>query len=170
MLPMYNARKDGTANNAEQPFAFGKYSDNLLASKSLELVNDAANSNQVGKIWQSSTPTSVAIEHFSSGQSLVQNVADQSLVVVSPKKRKSATSELLAWHKEVTEGSNSLLTIRSLSNQLYHMLFNVPLPLLSFNCYLQRKDQIFISVCCSGSARIETETFRYGNVSRGQGN
>ncbi|KAI8543223.1 hypothetical protein RHMOL_Rhmol08G0200600 [Rhododendron molle] len=111
MLPMYNARKDGTANNVEPPFAFGKYSDNLLASKSLELVNDAADSNQVGKIWQSSTPTSLAIEHFSSGQSLVQNVANQSLVVVSPKKRKSATSELLAWHKEVTEGSNSLLTI-----------------------------------------------------------
>lgn len=111
MLPMYDARKDGTVNSVEQPFAFGKSSDNLLSSKSMELLNDAADSNQAGKIWQRSTPTSVAMEHFSSGRSLVQVVPDQSIVAISPKKRKSATSELLAWHREVTEGSNSLLTI-----------------------------------------------------------
>ncbi|XP_057487622.1 uncharacterized protein LOC130773697 isoform X1 [Actinidia eriantha] len=112
ILPTYDARKNGTVKIAEQPFTFGMSSDNsLLAQKSSELVNAAADSNQVGNIWQRSTPPSAAIEHFSTTRSLSQDVTNQSLVVVRPKKWKSATSELVPWHKEVKMSSQSLLTI-----------------------------------------------------------
>ncbi|GFZ17023.1 dentin sialophosphoprotein-like protein [Actinidia rufa] len=112
VLPTYDARKNGTVKIAEQPFTFGMSSDNsLLAQQSSELVNVAADSNQVGNIWQRSTPPSAAIEHFSTARSLSQDVTNQSLVVVRPKKWKSATSELVPWHKEVKMGSQSLLTI-----------------------------------------------------------
>ncbi|XP_057514937.1 uncharacterized protein LOC130796580 isoform X1 [Actinidia eriantha] len=112
ILPTYDERKNGTVQSVEQPFTFGVSSDNsLLAHKSLELVNAAADLNQEGNIWQRSTPPSAAIEHFSTAQSLSQDVTGQSLVVVRPKKRKSAASELFPWHKEVKMGSQSLLTI-----------------------------------------------------------
>ncbi|GFZ03518.1 hypothetical protein Acr_16g0001420 [Actinidia rufa] len=112
ILPTYDEQKNGTVQTVEQPFTFGVSSDNrLLAHKSLELVNAAADLNQECNIWQRSTPPSAAIEHFSTAQSLSQDVTGQSLVVVRPKKRKSAASELFPWHKEVKMGSQSLLTI-----------------------------------------------------------
>ena len=49
ILPTYDARKNGTVKIAEQPLTFGMSSDNsLLVHKSSELVNAAADSNQVG--------------------------------------------------------------------------------------------------------------------------
>ncbi|GFZ12148.1 dentin sialophosphoprotein-like protein [Actinidia rufa] len=111
ILSMYDAQKCATVKTVEQLHTIGKSSDSLCAHSSLEQVSAAADSNQVLNIWQKSTPTSVAIEHFSSPQSLALDVAGQHLVVARPKKRKSATSELLPWHKEVMQGSRSLLTI-----------------------------------------------------------
>ncbi|XP_057465477.1 uncharacterized protein LOC130755144 [Actinidia eriantha] len=111
MLSMYDAQKCATVKTVEQLHTIGKSSDSLCAHSSLEQVNAAADSNQVLNMWKRSTPTSVAIEHFSSPQSLALDVAGQHLVVARTKKRKSATSELLPWHKEVTQGSRSLLTI-----------------------------------------------------------
>ncbi|THG09141.1 hypothetical protein TEA_006380 [Camellia sinensis var. sinensis] len=112
MLTAYDARKNTTVKTVEQPFTLGKPYDSLNAHNSLEQLNAAADSNQVGNIRQRSIPSSVAIESFSSHLSRVQDFTDQRLVVARPKKRKSATSELLPWHKEVTQGSQSLLTIR----------------------------------------------------------
>uniref|UniRef100_A0A5B7A441 Uncharacterized protein n=1 Tax=Davidia involucrata TaxID=16924 RepID=A0A5B7A441_DAVIN len=109
MLPMYDAQKIAPVKSLEQPFTLGKSSDSVHAHNSMEQVNAAADTSQV--TWRSSTPTTVAIEHFSSPQSLPPDVTDQRLVVVRPKKRKSATSELSPWHKEVTQGSQSLVTI-----------------------------------------------------------
>ncbi|KAL6995094.1 hypothetical protein U1Q18_005230 [Sarracenia purpurea var. burkii] len=116
ILPMYDVQKNGTIKAVDQLF---KSSDNLHAHNSLELVNAAAHSsNQVSNNWQGSTPASVAIAHFSSTQSLAQDVADQSLVVMRPKKRKSATLELLPWHKETTQSSQTLMTI-SLAEEIW---------------------------------------------------
>ena len=62
ILPTYDARKNGTAKIAGQPFTFGMSSDNsFLAHKSLEQGNAAAYLNQMGNIWQRSTPTAAAI-------------------------------------------------------------------------------------------------------------
>uniref|UniRef100_A0A5B7A2T5 Uncharacterized protein n=1 Tax=Davidia involucrata TaxID=16924 RepID=A0A5B7A2T5_DAVIN len=111
MLQMHDARKTAPVKSLEQPFTLGKSSDSLHTHNSTEQVKAAANTSQVGNTWQSSIPTTVPIERFSSPQSLLLDVTDQHVVVVRPKKRKNATSELLPWHKEVTQGSQSLVTI-----------------------------------------------------------
>ncbi|CAL5362364.1 unnamed protein product [Camellia sinensis] len=107
MLPMFDARKNATVKTMEQLFTLAKSADSFCAPNSLDQVNATADSNQMGNVWQRSTP----VEHFSSALSLAQDVLDRSLVVARPKKRKNATSELLSWHKEVIQGSQRLLTI-----------------------------------------------------------
>ncbi|KAK9278620.1 hypothetical protein L1049_028193 [Liquidambar formosana] len=111
MLHMYDARKTATLKTMEQPFIIGKSSDSLHAQSRMEHVNAAADTSQVGDVRQSSTLASIATEHFSSPCLLPPAVTDQSLVVVRPKKRKSVTSELLPWHKEVTQGSQRVQNI-----------------------------------------------------------
>ncbi|KAL6973442.1 hypothetical protein U1Q18_027626 [Sarracenia purpurea var. burkii] len=111
-LSMYDAQKTGTVKTSAQMYTLGNSSDSVRAHNSLEQVNAAVKSVQVDNTWQRSSSNSIAIEHFSSPQSLAMNVANQSLVAMRPKKRKSATSVLLPWHKEVMQGSRSLLTIR----------------------------------------------------------
>ncbi|KAA8542537.1 hypothetical protein F0562_023689 [Nyssa sinensis] len=111
MLPIYDAQKTAPIKSLEQPFMLGKSSDSVHAHNSTEQVNTAADTSRDGNTWRSSNPATVAIEHFSSPQSLPLDVTDQRLVAVRPKKRKSAISELSPWHKEVTQGSQSLVTI-----------------------------------------------------------
>ncbi|KAF7123679.1 hypothetical protein RHSIM_Rhsim12G0151500 [Rhododendron simsii] len=111
MLSMFDAQKNATVNTVEHPYIAAKATDTLCEHKPLEQLNAAADSNQIDNIWQRSNSTSVPMEHFSSPQSVALDVADQCLVVVRPKKRKGATSELLPWHKEVVQGSRSLLSI-----------------------------------------------------------
>ncbi|KAA8541020.1 hypothetical protein F0562_024842 [Nyssa sinensis] len=110
MLLMSDARRSAPVKSLEQPFNLGESSDTVHTHISKEQVN-AANTSQVGNTCQNSIPRTVAIEHFSSPQSLLLDVTDQHPVVVRPKKRKSASSELLPWHKEVAQGSQSLVTI-----------------------------------------------------------
>lgn len=107
MLPTYDVRKKAL----EQPFIIGKPSDSLLAHNSVEQVNAAADASHPGNVQQNSTSTSMANDQFSSPHLLPPDVPDQSLVVVRPKKRKSATSELTPWHKELTEGPQRLQNI-----------------------------------------------------------
>ncbi|XP_010259566.1 PREDICTED: uncharacterized protein LOC104598940 isoform X2 [Nelumbo nucifera] len=108
MLPMYDARR--TAKSAAQQFFFGKPSEGFPVHASIEQAN-AVDSGQVGSIWQSTSTTLVASEHLSPSHSLPADVSEQTLAVVRPKKRKSVTSELLSWHKEVTQGSQRIQNI-----------------------------------------------------------
>ncbi|XP_052174842.1 uncharacterized protein LOC127789850 [Diospyros lotus] len=111
MLPMYGTHKNLTAETLEQPFTLAKSTDSFCAHGPLEQVDAAADSSEVGNIWKRPTVTSMPVEHVSSSLSPAQNIGAQYLVAVRPKKRKTATSELLPWHKEVTPGSRSLLTM-----------------------------------------------------------
>ncbi|KAL0421951.1 UNVERIFIED_CONTAM: hypothetical protein Slati_3218000 [Sesamum latifolium] len=65
---------------------------------------------QVGSSVLSSAPTLVA-NHLSSPQSLQLNMSDPNPVLFRPKKRKSATSELHPWYKEISDGSQYLSTL-----------------------------------------------------------
>ncbi|KAF8378805.1 hypothetical protein HHK36_030154 [Tetracentron sinense] len=105
MLPMYDAQR--TAKTAAQPFVFGNPSGNLHTHTSAQQVNDA-DSSQVGSVWQSTTTTWATSELSSPPCFLPRDVTDQ---IVRPNKRKSATSLLLPWHKEVTQGSQRLQNI-----------------------------------------------------------
>ncbi|KAJ4960749.1 hypothetical protein NE237_020659 [Protea cynaroides] len=106
MLSMYDARR--TAKTAAQQFFFGKPPESLPTHIRSEHVN-AADASQVSGGWQSTTSTVVSEQ--SSPHSSAPDVTDQSLAIVRPKKRKSATSEFLPWNKEVTQGSQRLHNI-----------------------------------------------------------
>ncbi|XP_059640437.1 uncharacterized protein LOC132282703 [Cornus florida] len=110
MLPIYDAQKTAAGKSLGQPFTLGKPSDSVHAHNSTVQVNaDAdADASQVGN---TSIPIAAANEHFFSLHSLPPDVIDQRLVIVRPKKRKSATCELLSWRKEVTQDSQSLWSI-----------------------------------------------------------
>ncbi|KAJ4975051.1 hypothetical protein NE237_008225 [Protea cynaroides] len=100
MLPMYDARR--TAKTAEQQFFFGKPSESLITHTQIEQVNASE---------AFTTNTVVVTECSSPSCSLPPDATDKSLAVMRPKKRKSATSGLLPWHKEVTQGSQRLHNI-----------------------------------------------------------
>ncbi|XP_059645136.1 uncharacterized protein LOC132286767 isoform X2 [Cornus florida] len=100
ILPMYDAR---AAKNAAQQFPLGKPFGNLHMNTSVVSVN-AADGSQIGTVW----PTT---DKRASPYVLPLGVPDQNLTIVRPKKRKIATSELLPWHKEVTQGPQRLENI-----------------------------------------------------------
>ncbi|OVA00788.1 hypothetical protein BVC80_9083g86 [Macleaya cordata] len=95
----------GTMQNVAQQLIFGKASEILHGNTSTKQVH--ADTTQVG--GESTSTTLVGSELVS--HSLPPDYADQSLAIVEPKKRKSATLELLPWHKEVAHGSQRLQTI-----------------------------------------------------------
>ena len=107
MLSMYDTR---IAKTAMEQLSIGK-SENLLLHASVGGVN-AADVSQVSSVWPSTAATFV-------GSGLTPHVLprdsiDQSLAVMSTKKRKIASFELLPWHKEVTQDSQRLRNIRCL--------------------------------------------------------
>ncbi|XP_043703445.1 uncharacterized protein LOC122653611 isoform X2 [Telopea speciosissima] len=108
MLSMYDARR--TAKTAAQQFFFVNASESLPTHTRLEQLN-AADSSQVSSVWHGTTSTVVVSECSSPLRSLPPDATDQILAVVRPKKRKSAASGLLPWHKEVTQGSQRLHNI-----------------------------------------------------------
>ncbi|CAK9147978.1 unnamed protein product [Ilex paraguariensis] len=110
MLPMYDARKGATAKTIEHPFTLGMSSSGLATLNSMERVSAAVDTNHFGNTWQTSSPATVAAEHISSPQSLPPDVRGQGLVVLRPKKRKSAESGHHPWHKEVSQGYSSCQT------------------------------------------------------------
>ncbi|XP_052179536.1 uncharacterized protein LOC127792917 isoform X2 [Diospyros lotus] len=115
MLSMHDSQKIDNVT-VQQPFTIGKTSGRPHVHNSLELGN-ATCLNQVDNIWQRSAPTSVAFEHVSSAQSRPQDVGDRHLAVTREKKRKNATTKPLPWHKEVAQGSRSIITISMAGNE-----------------------------------------------------
>ncbi|GAY55950.1 hypothetical protein CUMW_168000 [Citrus unshiu] len=110
MLSVYDARKITAVKTMEQPFIVGKPSDSLDVGHPPQ-ANSVADAGQLGNIQQTSIPMSVRNDYPSSSQFLPSVTSDQSLVHVRPKKRKSATSDLLPWHREVTQGLARLQNI-----------------------------------------------------------
>lgn len=110
MLSVYDARKITAVKTMEQPFIVGKPSGSLDVGHPPQ-ANSVADARQLGNIQQTSIPMSVRSDYPSSSQFLPSVTSDQSLVHVKPKKRKSATCELLPWHREVTQGLPRLQNI-----------------------------------------------------------
>lgn len=111
MLQMYDARKNAALKTMEQSIIVGKPPDSFHVGHSMP-ANAVADASHLSKVQQSSSPVSQASDHLSSPQSLPPVITDQSLVLVRPQKRKTATSELLPWHREVMQGSQRLRNIR----------------------------------------------------------
>ncbi|RVW58463.1 hypothetical protein CK203_105363 [Vitis vinifera] len=100
----YSSGNNSVSSRAEHSQISPQMAPSCLHTRnSMDQVNGAFDTSQVANVQHSSTPISMASDHLSAPLSLPPNVTDQSLVVVRPKKRKSATCELLPWHKEVTQ-------------------------------------------------------------------
>lgn len=136
MLPVYDMQRTTTLNSMEQPFIVGKPADDLHAQNLMEQDNSIADGSRIGNVPQGSAPTSAASEHFTS-HLMPPDVTNQSLVM-RPKKRKSATSELQPWHDEVTKVSRRLWTIRWFARiALLLNYFLIDINLLPFLCLFQ---------------------------------
>ncbi|KAL3513076.1 hypothetical protein ACH5RR_025793 [Cinchona calisaya] len=110
ILSAYDAQKAAIVKNGEKPFTHGNSSSSLHTPNSMEPLNAVAvDTIQVGSIRQSATP-SLAVEYLSS-QIFPSNASVQHPVLLRTNKRKSSTSELDPWHKEVSHGSQKLQTI-----------------------------------------------------------
>lgn len=108
MLSMYDTR---IAKTVAEQLSSGKSSENLLVHASVGGVN-AADASQVNSVWPSTAAALVESGHLTPPYMLPTDSIDQSLVDMGTKKRKIAFSELLPWHKEVTQDSQRLQNIR----------------------------------------------------------
>ncbi|KAG8379261.1 hypothetical protein BUALT_Bualt07G0070200 [Buddleja alternifolia] len=109
---MYGASKLTPSGPGEPPSPLGMPSIGLDTHNSQEKSTATpVDVCQIGTRHQNSTPSSVANGHFSSPQLSQPNVTGQHLVNLRPKKRKSATSELHPWRKELSEDSQNIWTI-----------------------------------------------------------
>jgi hypothetical protein len=113
MLPMYDARTM-TPKIMDQPFIVKSQAASLHLGNSMEQVNSLHEAGQQGHVRLSPMPTSVASVNVPS-QLLSPPAIEPDLRIVRPKKRKSDTSELMAWHEELKQGSERLSDIRFLT-------------------------------------------------------
>jgi hypothetical protein len=111
MLPMYDVRAM-TPKIMDQPFIVKNQAASLHLGNSMEQVNSLHEAGQQGHVRLSPMPTSVASVNVPS-QLLSPPAIEPDLRIVRPKKRKSDTSELMAWHEELKQGSERLSDIRA---------------------------------------------------------
>lgn len=109
ILPNYDGQKITAAKIMDQPFILSNQSDGLHFQNSIDQVN-SFNDAQLGSPRHNPMPASVASENVCSQLSTPTGEPD--LLILRPKKRKTATSELLSWHKELTQGSERLRDLR----------------------------------------------------------
>ncbi|KAK7411354.1 hypothetical protein VNO78_02787 [Psophocarpus tetragonolobus] len=109
MLPMYNVQKMNAAKIMDQPFTVPNQSDSLHFHNSAGQVHSVSDAQQSNT--ESPMPPSVASKHVDS-QLSISSAVESDMLSMRPKKRKSATSELLPWHKELLQGSERLRDIR----------------------------------------------------------
>lgn len=110
MLSMYDT---GITKTVAEQLSIGKSSENLLVHASVGVVN-AADATQICNVWPSTAATFIGSGHLAPPFVLPTESIDQSLAVMRTKKRKIASPELLPWHREVTQDSQRLQTIRCL--------------------------------------------------------
>ncbi|KAJ9140535.1 hypothetical protein P3X46_031171 [Hevea brasiliensis] len=107
ILPLQDAQKTVSMKTMELPFAVGRPSNSLHAYGPMKQENViAADASQHGLLQKGSITSPLP-------QLMYPDTADVSLAAVRPKKRKSATSELVPWHKLVVHGLQWLPTISS---------------------------------------------------------
>ncbi|KAG5148937.1 hypothetical protein AAZX31_06G191900 [Glycine max] len=108
MLPMYNAQKMTAAKIMDQPFIVANQSDSLRFHNSVEQIQSVSDA-QLSNASESPMPALAANKHADS--QLSTPAVEPDLLIMRPKKRKSATSELIPWHKELLQGSERLRDI-----------------------------------------------------------
>ncbi|KAL3024889.1 hypothetical protein AAZX31_04G149400 [Glycine max] len=109
MLPMYNVQKMTAAKIMDQPFILPNQSDSLCFHNSVEQIQSVSDA-QLSNASESPMSASAASKHVD--PQLLTPAVEPGLLVTRPKKRKSATSELIPWHKELLQGSERLRDIR----------------------------------------------------------
>ncbi|CAL0307187.1 unnamed protein product [Lupinus luteus] len=110
MLPLYDVQTMTPPKIRDQPFISQSQSDNLHLGKSMEKINTLGDAGQLVNARQTLMPTSLATEHLPS--QLLPPPIEPDLIIARPKKRESSTSELVPWHKELSQGSERLHNIR----------------------------------------------------------
>ena len=113
ILPTYDVRKMTASKFMDQPFIVRNQLDSMPLCNSTEQV-DSRSDAQLSNTRKSPIPASDASEHVPSQLSTAPAV-EPDLRIMRPKKRKTATSELLPWHKELTQGSERIRNIRWLA-------------------------------------------------------
>ncbi|OIV99976.1 hypothetical protein TanjilG_26314 [Lupinus angustifolius] len=106
-LPTYDVQTMTPQKIMDQPFILRSQSDNLHLGRPMEQVNSLSDAGQLGNARQTLMPTSVANEHVPS-QLMPPPAVEPDLPITLPKKRESTTSELMPWHKELSQGSERL--------------------------------------------------------------
>ncbi|XP_050902108.1 uncharacterized protein LOC127110584 [Lathyrus oleraceus] len=109
ILPMHDVRAM-TPKIMDQPFIVKNQSASMHLGSSMEQVNRLNNTDQHAHARLSPIPTSVVSVNVPS--QLLPPAVEPDLHVARPKKRKSANSELMAWHEELKQGSERLRDIR----------------------------------------------------------
>ncbi|KAM1340448.1 hypothetical protein TB2_039139 [Malus domestica] len=110
IFPMHDTLRT-TMKAMGQPSVAGRAGDDLHPRESMEQASAASDASKLVTTPQSSAPVPIPREQSPSPHLSHSDVADQSLIVERPMKRKSATSELSPWHKELTELPQRLLNI-----------------------------------------------------------
>lgn len=112
LLPAHNVPRIPMMKNAEQQLNSGKSPSNLVLHNSVQLSTAATESGPVANTCQTAnayTPT----EHVSSLQALIPHVPAPSSASMRPKKRKTSTSDLLPWNKEIGQSVKRLQNMSS---------------------------------------------------------
>ncbi|CAN1151867.1 hypothetical protein LINPERPRIM_LOCUS28592 [Linum perenne] len=99
VLSKYDPGKAVAMKHAELALSAGRSFNGLPTPSSLEAATISGDAYQHGIVKRSSTL--IASEEFSFPQLSRPPTVDMSLFVVRPKKRKSATCDLVPWHKEM---------------------------------------------------------------------
>ncbi|KAK4252502.1 hypothetical protein QN277_014494 [Acacia crassicarpa] len=107
LSPMYDVRKMIPPKTMDQPLIVQNQSDSLQVRSSIEQVNGLGGAGQFGNDQQSPIPASVASEHVAS--QIMPSAVESD--ISRQKKRKSDTSDLVPWHKELAQGSERLRSI-----------------------------------------------------------
>ncbi|GER53096.1 dentin sialophospho protein [Striga asiatica] len=111
MFPVCNAHNVNSIRPNEPSSTVVKTSS-IMDAPSLEQNSPAApvGACQVGSTLKSA-PTLVTNEHLSRAPSLQLTVTGEHKVILRPQKRKTATSELHPWSKEISDGSQNFLVL-----------------------------------------------------------
>lgn len=107
LLPVHNVPRVPMMKNIEQQFISGKSPSNMVVHNSVQLPTAITETGQIANTFQTAkayTPS----EHVSSLNALVPHVSAPSSASTRPKKRKTATSDLLPWNKEIGQNLKKL--------------------------------------------------------------
>ncbi|KAK9748128.1 hypothetical protein RND81_02G037800 [Saponaria officinalis] len=109
-LPVNNVPRVPIVKHVEQQFS--KPPNNLAVHNSAQLENVVGDSCQIADTSQITNAYS-ASEHMSSGHASLPHISSPSPVPMRPRKRKTATSDLIPWNKEIGQGFKRIQNISS---------------------------------------------------------